>query len=210
MWRALEDLGVPSDEIEGIYKVSSTDNTYSVQMRFGDTVEAIVEKGEFNVDGNPFDIMKPTERIVTGCIHWIPLYFDNVIFEEIFSEYGQVLGISMMKTAHAKLVAQNGSREIRLKTDKLKKQLIPHLVKFKSGRSVLVAVAGRPPYCLKCGHVRNVRTRCVTRRQAYASLVQQGFAGSSAMRWLYRRPSGPRCKCLSSRHVGRFITFEWR
>ena len=177
---ALEDLGVPPDEIEGIYKVSSTDNTYSVQMRFEDTVEAIVEKGEFNVGGNQFDIMKLTEQIVTVRVHWLPLYFDNVILEEIFGEYGQVLGISMMKTAHAKLVAQNGSREIRLKTDEFKKQLIPHLVKFKSGRSVLITMAGRPPYCLKCGHVGHVRARCVTRRQAYASVVQQGFAVSSS------------------------------
>ena len=115
---ALEDLGVPPAEIEG--KVSSTDNTYSVQMRFEDTVEAIVEKGEFYIGGNQFDIMELTEQIVTVRVHWLPLYFDNVILEEIFSEYGQVLGISMTKTAHAKLVAQNGSRKIRLKTDEFK------------------------------------------------------------------------------------------
>ena len=69
----------------------------------------------------------------------MPLYFDNVILEENFSEYGQVIDIKMMKTAHAKLVAQNGSREIRRKTDEFKKQIIPHLVKYKSGR---------PPYAL--------------------------------------------------------------
>ena len=41
-------------------------------------------------------------------------------------------------------------------------------------------MTGRPPYCLKCGYVGHVRARCVTRRQAYASVVQQGFVGSSA------------------------------
>lgn len=52
---------MPPDEIEGIYKVSSIDNSYSVQMRFEDTVDAIVEKGEFNVGRHQFDIMKLTE-----------------------------------------------------------------------------------------------------------------------------------------------------
>ena len=177
---ALEDLGVPPDEVEGIYKVSSTDNSYSVQLRFEDTLEAIVAKQEFKVGGTHFDIMKLTEQIVTLRVHWLPLYFDNVILEEIFSEYGQVIDIKMMKTAHAKLVAQNGSREIRLKTDEFKKQTIPHLVKFKSGRSILVTMAGRPPYCLKCGNVGHVRARCVTRRAEYASVVQQRVVGSSA------------------------------
>ena len=55
---ALEDLGVPPDEVEGIYKVSSTDNSYLVQLRFEDTSEAIVAKQEFKVGGTHFDIMK--------------------------------------------------------------------------------------------------------------------------------------------------------
>ena len=113
--------------------------------------------------------MKMTEQVVTLRIHWLPLYFDNLILREIFSQYGDILDIAMSKTSHEKFVAFNGTREVRMKVDEFKKQQIPHLVHFNSGQAILVTMAGRPPYCLKCRHVGHVMQRCPLNERSYAT-----------------------------------------
>ena len=81
------------------------------------------------------------------------------------------MDIGWSKTSHAKLVAYNGIRELRLKCDEFQKQQIPHLNNFKSGQSMLVTVAGRPPYCLRCSRVGHIRSRCPERR-TFSQAVQ--------------------------------------
>ena len=97
-----------------------------------------------------YDIMKMAEQVVTVRVHWLPIYYDSSILYELFSKYGEVLDIKMMKTAHAKITTFNGSREAKLKTDEFRKHIIPHLVNFNSGQSILLTIPGRPPYCLRC------------------------------------------------------------
>ena len=88
----------------------------------------------------------------------------DAIKEKILAPYGEILGIKGMKTSHARLSALNGTREVLLRTDEIHKQRIPHLIKFNSGQSVLIIMAGRQPLCLKCHDLGHVRRDCPTNR----------------------------------------------
>lgn len=104
--------------------------------------------------------MKINEQVVTLRIHWLPLYFDNSILYEIFGQFGEILSVKMLKTAHANVVTFDGVREVKVKVDEFKKQQLPHIVHFNSGQSILVTMSGRPPYCLKCRSIGHTRLRC--------------------------------------------------
>lgn len=165
--------GIQPDEINGIFKVSSNDNSYSVLFGYHDTVERVVDLGEIYAGKCKYLIMKMSEQVVSIRVHWLPIYFDNAILHEILSDYGKVLDISLMKTSHEKLVALNGTREVRLKTDEFRRHQIPHMVQFKSGQNILLTMAGRPPYCLRCRSVGHVRQRCPGSRSYAAAVVRQ-------------------------------------
>ena len=62
--------------------------------------------------------------------------------------YRALLDIYWSKSSYAKVCAINGMMEFLLKTDEVKKQKIPLLVKLGSGQSLLVTVHGRPPNLL--------------------------------------------------------------
>lgn len=66
----------------------------------------------------------------------------------------------MLKTAHGEHITLDGTRQVKMKVDEFKKQIIPHIINFKSGQMLLVTMAGRPPYCLKCKAIGHVRNRC--------------------------------------------------
>lgn len=163
---------VQPDEINGIFRVSPTDSSYSVLFRFSDTVDEVVKLKQIKAGSCVFDVMKMTEQVLNLRIHWLPIYFDNSILSEILSQYGEILDIKMLKTAHEKLVAYNGVREVRLKTDEFHKQQIPHIVNFNSGQSILITMQGRPPFCLKCKGIGHVRQRCPTSR-SFAEAVER-------------------------------------
>ena len=142
---ALLEARIDPQEVNGVFKVSSFDNSYSVLFSYSDTVERFVGLEELKVGSQRFAIMPMSEQIVSLRIHWLPIYYDNSILREIFGEWGKVLSVDMLKTAHENHVTLDGTREVKLKTDELSKQQIPYVVNFRSGQKVLVTMAGRPP-----------------------------------------------------------------
>ena len=168
--------GVNPEDIQGIYKVSARDSSYSVLFKYDDAMRKIHAKTSIVINKIPFDIMRMDEQIVNLKVHWLPLYMDNSLLWEIFSEYGKVVDVSMQKTSHALVSAFNGIREVRLKTDEFRKQRIPHLVNFNSGQSILITMAGRSPYCLECRSVGHIRSRCPTNKK-----FNQLFTGNQRM-----------------------------
>lgn len=173
------DAGIQPDEISGIFKVSSTDSSYSILFKFTDTVDQFMRLSKIQAGKCSFDIMKMNEQVVNIRVHWLPIYFDNSILREIFADFGEVMDIQMLRTAHEKLVTFNGVREIRLKTDEFHRQQIPHLVNFNSGQSILITMQGRPPYCLKCRSVGHVRQRC-TKTKSFSTVVRSDQPVSAA------------------------------
>ena len=164
----LEKAGIEMNDIGGIYKVSAFENAYSVLLNFEDAAEKLKSLQQIKCGDTICDVMKMSEQIITLRIHWLPMYFDNSIIQEMLNLYGEVINIEMLKTEHAKLSTYNGTREVRLKCDELGKQSLPHLINFRSGQSVLLTVPGRKPYCLRCSTVGHIRSRCPGRNYAAA------------------------------------------
>ena len=156
---ALAANGIQPDEISGVYKVSSNDLSFSVQFKFADTVNQVNDLRQIKVGDTCYEIMKMDEQ-VNLRVHWMPLYYDGLILTEILESFGEVVDTNLSKTAHADVVAYDGVREVRLRTDELRKHKIPHVVHFNSGQSILITMQGRPPYCLRCKSVGHVRQRC--------------------------------------------------
>ena len=167
---AIEQVGVPTAEIEGIFKVSPTDNSFSILLKYDNSIQTFIETASLKAGNMIYDIMKMAEQVVTVRVHWLPIFYDSSILYELFSKYGEVLDIKMMKTDHAKITTFNGSREVKLKTDEFRKHIIPHLVNFNSGQSILLTIPGRPPYCLRCNCTGHIRSRCPGRLNYAQSL----------------------------------------
>ena len=155
---------VGPEDIEGVYKVSQFDSTYSIQFKFRDTMDKISALKTLTVANRQFEILKLNEQMVTIRVHWLPLYYDSLILHEIFQDFGQVTNITSLKTAHANCVTLDGVREVRLKTDEVSRHNIPHIVHLPSGQSLLLTMIGRPPYCLKCKTVGHTRKDCPKNR----------------------------------------------
>ena len=68
-----------------------------------------------------FDIVKMNEQIVNLRVHWLPLFYDSLILNEIFDSFGEVLNVTMLKCAHAESVVFDGVREERLRTENYRK-----------------------------------------------------------------------------------------
>ena len=78
------------------------------------------------------------------------MYYSYRLLKAIFCDYEEVLDVNLCKSSYAHVCVLNGLREVVLRTDEIKQQKIPHLVKLGSGQSILVTMQGRPPFCLKC------------------------------------------------------------
>ena len=78
-----------------------------------------------NVD---FNVMRLDEQVVVLRVHWLPLYYDNLLLSEVLEPFGQNMMCNMLKTAHAEYVTYDGVREVYLKTTEILKQRIPHLI----------------------------------------------------------------------------------
>ena len=178
------DAGLQPEEILGVYKVSPSEPGYSLYLKTKESVDFLLKKGKIGSQGATFSVMGMSEQIVSIRIHWLPIYYMDAIIERILAPYGEILGIKGMKTSHARLSALNGTREVLLRTDEIHKQRIPHLIKFNSGQSVLITMAGRQPLCLKCHEVGHVRRDCPTNRSFSGLFSRQvevtGSRGRSA------------------------------
>lgn len=175
----LSAAGLDPDEVQGIFKVSSFDRSYSVMLAYSDSVEKLIQKGVVTSGNCEYATMKMTEQIVSLRVHWLPVYYDNSIIYDIFSEFGKVMSVDMLKTAHREHVTLDGTREVKLKVDEFMKQNIPHIVNFKSGQKILITMAGRPPYCLKCKSIGHVRQRCPGTRTYAVAVNSDNKDGSS-------------------------------
>ena len=143
-----------------------------------DAMRMIHLKGSIVINKILLDIMRMDEQIVSIKAHWLPLNMDNSLIREVFSEYGKVVIVNMQKNSHDLVSAYNDIREVHLKTDEFRKQRVPHLLNFSSGQSILVTMAGRVPYCLKCRSVGHKRSRCPTNKKFKSTFCRKPEDGS--------------------------------
>ena len=172
VFRALDQAGLNPDDIGGLYKVSSTDFSYSLYVSNEDVKKRLTDLKVIGSGKGQFGVVCLTEQTVKLKIHWLPLYYSNRLLKAIFCDYGDVLDVSMCKSSYAHVCALNGMREVLLKTDEIHKQRIPHLVKLSSGQSILITMQGRPPLCLKCNEIGHTRKDCPNARRSYVNTAR--------------------------------------
>ena len=183
----LSGNGIRGEEVQGIYKVSASDSTYSVLFKEKATVEHLTSLGKLSSPRYKFDLVHMFQQVIKIRIHWLPLYYEGVLLKGIFCDYGEILDIKRCKTVLTDSVFYNGVRELTMKVDETDKMKIPHLINFGCGQTILVTMQGRPPLCLKCRQVGHVRRDCGPTRQ-FSSL----FKGGVDQRDVWRTGIDPR------------------
>ena len=103
----LEKAGIQMNDIGGIYKVSAFEYAYSVLLNYEDSAEKLKSLLQNECGDTVCDVMQMSEQIITLRIHWLPMYFDNSIIQEMLNLYGEVINVKMIKTEHAELSTFN-------------------------------------------------------------------------------------------------------
>ena len=156
----LSEAGIKPEEIQAVFKVGDFKNAFNLLCTYDDTVQKLLEMQRFKVGDDMMIISHMSRVFVTVKVHWLPIQYDNSLLKEIFGAYGKVLNVRMLKSFHEKFEIYSGIREVILEVDEKRKQEIPHLIQFKSGHSILVTMAGRLPFCLRCRCTGHIRSEC--------------------------------------------------
>ena len=117
----LRQTRISPEDICSVYKVSQNDFTFSVCFQFEDAVRHVAALKKVKMGNTEFDIVKMNEQIVNLRVHWLPLFYDSLILKEIFDSFGEVLNVTMLKSAHKESVVFDGMREVRLSTENYRK-----------------------------------------------------------------------------------------
>ena len=156
----LSDAGIKPEEIQAVFKVGDFKNAFNLLCTYEDTVQKLLEMQRFKVGDDMMIISHMSRQFVTVRVHWLPIQYDNSLLKEIFGAYGKVLNVRMVKSFYEKFEIYTGLREVIMEVDEKGKQEIPHLIQFKSGHSILVTMAGRLPFCLRCRCTGHIRSEC--------------------------------------------------
>lgn len=118
--------GIQAKEIDGIYKVSASDSCFSVLFKDQSTVKHLTRLGKLSSPKFTFDLVHMSQQVIKLRVHWLPLFYGDSL-KSVFCEYGEVIEVKRLKTAHDNVVLLNGIREVTLKVDETEKLKIPHL-----------------------------------------------------------------------------------
>lgn len=184
---ALDTGHVDPKEVEGIFKVSASDNSFSVVLKSKEAVDKLAAQEYIYFKRGKFSIVKMSEQIVKLRVHWLPLFYNDSLLKYIFSDFGKVLAVERLKTAHERMTVLNGIREVTLKVNEIEKQCIPHIINFGAGQSMLVTLSGRPPLCLRCRTTGHVRRDCP--RKTFSGLFTSNRESREAV--TVRASAGP-------------------
>ena len=89
VFRAIDKAGIKPDDIGGMYKVSPNDFTYSLLLNNSETKKLLIDKQVIGEGKKKqFSVVCMTEQCAKLKIHWLPLFYDNMLLEAVFSDYG--------------------------------------------------------------------------------------------------------------------------
>ena len=73
-----------------------------------DCAEKLKSQQQIKCGSTSLDVMNMTEQIISIRVHWLPIFYDNGIIQDMLSLYGDVIEVKMLTTEHAKLSTKNG------------------------------------------------------------------------------------------------------
>lgn len=125
----------------------------------------VLERGDLVVNGRRCVVIDPARRRVHMRVLWLPVTIPDSSLATELGKYGTVEKIIRHKWSCAGLeTCENLCREVVLQLkDGVTVDRMPHLAEF-FGCSALLIIPGRPPLCLRCHLVGNVRRFCRTPR----------------------------------------------
>ena len=63
---------VGPEDVEGVYKVSQIDSTYSIQCKCRDIMDKVSALKKLTVANREFEVLRLNEQMVTVRVHWWP------------------------------------------------------------------------------------------------------------------------------------------
>ncbi|KAH3804358.1 hypothetical protein DPMN_132642 [Dreissena polymorpha] len=119
-----------------------------------------VPSGGLTHDGVKYFFQSYGKQLVDVRVHWLPVFIDNRVLEEMFGIFGSVISVKHETMDMEGFHVISGVRVVRLQMDEEAKNSIPHLLNFACGAKALLTVRGRQPLCLRCMNLGHIRGSC--------------------------------------------------
>lgn len=172
VYNSLTDV-IEGKDIQSIGKVNA--NTFQITIPDEASFHIMKNAAGLVIHKKFMNLTPVAEQTVDIKCHWLPDYVADDFLGNWFERFGSVRKITrdvqfVNKTAQI----QNGVRTVTLITGEVGLSMIPHLVKFDGGTTMLITIQGRDPLCLKCHIVGHMRRACPgTGQRTWASVAQE-------------------------------------
>ncbi|KAH9379400.1 hypothetical protein HPB48_018861 [Haemaphysalis longicornis] len=197
----INDFREPLRDADVIKEVSvigpfQMSHVWFVNFRTHDAKKKLVERGPLKVKARPCLVVDPIRRELPVKLHWVAFNVTNETIRKVFSEYGDVKEVASDKWRVQDF--ENSESTTRIVRLVLHEGVTPnrllHQLRLGPG-TVLVAVPGRAPMCLRCQRAGHIRRECRVPRcsechafgheqadctRSYARAVGRGLEGDNS------------------------------
>lgn len=163
--------------IQAIGKVDAT--TFHVTIMDRDAFYTVLDAGNLIMGDRTYKIIRVSDHSLDIKCHWLPEYLSDDFVGNYFSQFGKVKTIThdrQIVDDENKVSLNNCVRTVSIQTGEMGVAMIPHLVKFDGGVTMLLTIMGREPLCLKCHNVGHMRRTCPQGQPRTWANVAQGPA----------------------------------
>lgn len=125
--------------------------------------EKLLARKEILVKDRKCIVFDPNKKEVDIKISWVPIHVPDDEVRRAFQPVGTVKKVERIKwknTFFEGIETTTRVAQVELKTG-ITADDVPHIMNI-AGCQVLLAIAGRPPLCLKCKKVGHIRKQCQT------------------------------------------------
>ncbi|KAH3804384.1 hypothetical protein DPMN_132669 [Dreissena polymorpha] len=159
----LQELGIASEDVDALATGPPGSNAYDVVFKEKDKCDSFLKyfnKGARQYKDFDYEFSMFVRQIVTLKVYWLPVCTRPMVIHDIFSKFGKVVSIGNDTLQIGDFETLLGVRLFTLKVSVSEKAAIPHIVAFDCGAKAQVTMQGRPPLCLRCLELGNVRGAC--------------------------------------------------
>ena len=164
------------ESIEAVFKLA--DGKWYVTLDHEDSVVQVTSAAWDSLTPK-VTVQRCDRRMVNLRVNWLPVWIDISTVEQYLSQYGIVKQCQRETETFEGVTFKNGSIKVVLDIPEKDFAKLPHKTVIASC-SVLLTVAGRPPFCLKCKEVGHIRKDCPKNKQSSASKSEDSIPSSAS------------------------------